>query len=198
MLTALDDGIGRILDQLDALQLTEKTLVILLSDNDAFLIPTRGLECGSNAPLRAGGTTLWEGGIRVPCLVRWPGQVPPNILCHEPLVSMDLVPLALHAAGLPIPREPILDGKDPTNALSGRSSSPHTHLYWAWSANSKAIRRGRYKLISEQYSTNKDWQLFDLQTDIGDTYNLRAAKPDLASKLQAEYERWEGEVTKGR
>ena len=69
-LTALDNGIGRILDKLDQLKLTDNTIVILLSNNGAFIIPARGMENASNYPLRGGGTTLWEGGIRVPCIVR--------------------------------------------------------------------------------------------------------------------------------
>jgi arylsulfatase A len=196
VVTALDDGIGRVLDKLDQLKLTGKTIVILLSDNGAFLIPARGLECASNAPLRAGGTTLWEGGIRIPCIVRWPGRIRPGTVCREPLVSMDFVPMALHAAGLPLPSGRVLDGKDPTATLAGRAPSPHKYLYWRWGANSAAIRMGRYKLLRERYSTNQDWQLFDLQNDIGETANLLAAKPEIAKHLKAEYERWEKEVNK--
>ncbi len=198
VVTALDDGVGRVLDKLDRLELTGNTIVILLSDNGAFLIPARGLECASNAPLRAGGTTLWEGGIRVPCIVRWPGRIKPGTICCEPLVSMDIVPMVLHAAGLALPHDRVLDGRDPTAALTGRAPSPHTYLYWRWGSISAAIRMGRYKLIRERYSTNQDWQLFDLQTDIGETANLLAAKPDIAENLKAEYEHWEKEIISGR
>lgn len=177
VVTALDDGVGRVLDQLDRLKLTEKTIVIVLSDNGAFMIPQRGLECASNLPLRAGGTTLWEGGIRVPCVVRWPGRIKPGTLCREPLVSMDIVPMALRAAALAPPTDRVLDGRDPTETLAGRAPSPHTYLYWTCGTRSAAIRMGRYKLIRERYSTSQDWQLFDLQTDIGESANLMAAKP---------------------
>jgi len=180
------------------LKLTEKTIVILLSDNGAFLIPARGLECASNMPLRAGGTTLWEGGIRVLCIVRWPGRIKPGTVCREPLVSMDFVPMVLHAAGLALPADRVLDGKDPTAALAGRAPSPHKYLYWRWGTNSAAIRMGRYKLIRERYSTSQEWQLFDLQTDIGETANLLASRPELAEHLKAEYEHWEKEATSGR
>ena len=198
VLTALDDGIGRVLDQLDRLKLTKKTIVIVLSDNGAFLIPARGLECASNAPLRCGGTTLWEGGIRVPCIVRWPGRIEPGSVCREPLSSMDFVPMALHAAGLALPSDRVLDGKDPTVALAGRGPSPHKYLYWRWGSNSAAIRMGRYKLLREKQSTNQNWQLFDLKTDIGETANLVSQKPELAEQLETEYERWEKEATSGR
>ena len=195
VVTALDEGVGRVLDQLDRLKLSEKTIVILLSDNGAFLIPARGLECASNAPLRGGGTTLWEGGIRVPCIVRWPGRIKPGTICREPLVSMDFVPLALHAAGLALPSDRVLDGKDPTAALAGEGPSPHKYLYWRWGSNSAAIRMGRYKLLREKQSTNQSWQLFDLQADIGETANLVSARSELAEYLKAEYERWEKEAT---
>jgi arylsulfatase A-like enzyme len=195
VVTALDDGVGRVLDRLDKLRLSDKTLVILFSDNGAFLIPQRGLECASNAPLRGGGTTLWEGGIRVPCVVRWPGRIEPGTTCREPLSGMDFLPTALRAAGLALPTDRILDGRDCTNTLAGRAASPHECLYWKWGTRSEAIRMGRYKLIRERYSTSQDWQLFDLQTDIGETANLRAARPDLADRLQAEYHRRTTEMT---
>jgi len=198
VVTALDDGVGRVLDQLEWLRLTEKTIVILLSDNGAFLMPARGLECASNEPLRGGGTTLWEGGIRIPCIVRWPGRIKPGTLCREPLVSMDFVPMALRAAGLAPPSDRLLDGKDPTAALAGEGPSPHKYLYWRWGEKSAAIRMGRFKLLREQQSTNQDWQLFDLQADMGETANLIAEKPDLAEHLRTEYERWEKEAAGGR
>ena len=184
VVTALDNGVGRVLDQLDRLKLTEKTIVILLSDNGAFMIPARGLECASNKPLKAGGTTVWEGGIRIPCIVRWPGRIRPGLICREPLVSMDIVPMALHAAGLPLPSDRVLDGKDPTATLTGKAPSQHEYLYWSWSNGSNAIRKGRYKLIRERNSTNQDWQLFDLQTDIGETCNLIASKNSGAIKIR--------------
>lgn len=194
VLAALDDGVGRILDQLDRLKLAEKTLVIALSDNGAFLLPKRGLECASNAPLRSGGVTLWEGGIRVPCIVRWPGRIEPGTLCREPLTSMDFVPMMLRAAGLPLPVGRVLDGRDPMDTLAGRSASPHRYLYWRWDKAGAAIRMGRYKLVREQDSPNQDWQLFDLRTDSGESADLRAAKPELAEHLRAEYERWIAEA----
>jgi len=198
VLTALDDGIGRVLDKLDQLKLKENTIVILLSDNGAFMMPARGMECASNYPLRGGGVTLWEGGIRVPCIVRWPGRIKPGTVCREPLVSMDFVPMALSAAGLDLPSDRHLDGRNPTAALSGKAPSPHKYLYWSWGSRSEAIRMGRYKLLRERQSTNSDWQLFDLKNDIGETANLRSAKPELVDHLMAEYARWEKDARTGR
>jgi len=106
--------------------------------------------------------------------------------------------MALRAAGLALPTDRVLDGKEPTAALTGRSDSPHRYLYWQWGKAGAAIRRGRYKLVREQDSPQQDWQLFDLQADLGETTDLRAAKPDVAGQLQAEYERWQAEVTSRR
>jgi arylsulfatase A len=198
VLAALDDGVGRVLDQLERLNLRDKTIVIVLSDNGAFMLAKRGLECASNAPLRSGGVTVWEGGIRVPCLVRWPGRIPPGTVCHEPLWSMDFVPLALRAAGLALPNDRILDGKDPTETLAGRAGSPHTCLYWQWGKAGFAVRKGRYKLIREQDTPHQDWQLFDLQTDLGESRDLRPARPELAEQLRAEYERRRAECRNAR
>ena len=110
---------------------------------------------------------------------------------------MDFVPMALRAAGLAPPSDRMLDGKDPTATLAGEAPSPHKYLYWRWGEKSAAIRMGRYKLLREQQSTNQDWQLFDLEIDIGETANLIAEKPDLAEHLKTEYERWERETASG-
>ena len=192
--TALDDGVGRVLDQIERLNLADRTLVIALSDNGAFLLPGRGLECASNQPLRNGGVTVWEGGIRVPCLVRWPGRIKAGATCREPLTSMDFVPMALRLAGLDPPADCVLDGKDPTDALTGRAASPHKYLYWRWGKIGAAIRMGRYKLIREQDSPGRNWQLFDLANDPGESTDLITERPRLAERLRAEYERWTAEV----
>jgi arylsulfatase A-like enzyme len=197
VLTALDAGVGRVLDEIDRQGLRERTVVVLLSDNGAFMIPGRGLECASNRPLKGGGVTVWEGGIRVPCIVRWPGRIRPDTICREPLWSLDLLPMALRAAGLELPGDRILDGRDPTATLAGEAPSPHERLCWRWGSRGTAIRQGRYKLLRESQARTRDWQLFDLETDIGETKNLSAERPELARKLQAAFERWECDTTAG-
>ena len=102
--------------------------------------------------------------------------------------------MVLRVAGLDLPTGRFLDGRDPTAALAGRTPSPRNYLYWSLGSSSAAIRMGRYKLLHEKQSTNQDWQIFDLETDIGETSNLRSAKPKLAEHLMAEYERWEKDV----
>jgi arylsulfatase A-like enzyme len=191
VITALDAGIGRVVDQVDSLGLRDRTLVILFSDNGAFMLPGRGLEVASNLPLRDGGVTLYEGGIRVPCLIRWPGRIAPGSLCREPLVSMDLFVMALRAAGAELPDDRVIDGEDPTAALAGEAPSGHRHLFFQWGPRS-AVRSGRYKLLRNK--EDEPFQLYDLVEDLGETTDLALKKPEVAAALAREFERWRATV----
>ena len=123
VVTAVDAGIGRVLKQIDESGLTDKTLVIFYSDNGAFMLERRGLEVASNKPLRDGGVTLYEGGIRIPCVVRWPGRIQAGTVCREPLISLDFFMMSLKAAGAPLPDDRVIDGRDPTATLAGEVAS---------------------------------------------------------------------------
>jgi len=192
VLSALDAGIGRVVDRIDALGLTENTIVALLSDNGAFMIPGRGLECASNRPLKAGGTHVFEGGVRVPCIVRWPQRIKARTTCGAALSSMDLMVMSLLAADVPLPRDRTLDGRDPSAALAGEAPSPHEFLTYI-SGNQHAIRRGRYKLLQE--SKSRPIHLYDLETDIGETRNLASAMPALTKELKQAYDAWYAEAS---
>jgi arylsulfatase A-like enzyme len=194
VVTALDDGFGRVLRQIDTLDLASRTLVIFFSDNGAFMLPGRGLEVASNAPLRDGGVTCWEGGIRVPGAARWPGKLPGGRTCDEMLWSPDLLPMILSAAGAPPPSGVRLDGRDPTAALTGKAASPHRALCFEYQKY-QAVRSGKWKLI--RIAPDQPWQLFDLDRDIGETTNLAARRPDLAKKLAAEFAAWRRDVASG-
>lgn len=187
VLTALDDGIGRVLKQLHASGLAENTIVVVLSDNGAFLLKDRGLGVASNHPLRDGGTTAYEGGVRVPCIVRWPGRIGPGTLCREPLVSMDLLSLVLNAAKVPLPTERTLDGRDPLPALAGKAPSPHQALFFEYGKFSGA-RVGQYKIVRS--GPTAVFQLFDLAADIGETNDLAAEKPDVLAGLLKVRDEW--------
>lgn len=194
VITAMDDGIGKILDQLDRLNLSKKTLVVFLSDHGAFMAPTKGLGVASNKPFRVGADTLWEGGLRVPSIIRWPGVLPEGATNSEMMVSMDLLPMALQAAGMSLPEDRTLDGYDITPCLKGEADSPHEFLCWEWGSDSSAIRKGRYKLLKERTTVLRNWQLFDLQTDPGETADLTSRLPNLARQLKSEWEEWRKKV----
>ncbi len=187
VMTALDAAIGRVLKELDGLGLGDNTIVFFYSDNGAFMLKDRGLEVASNAPLRDGGVTLWEGGIRVAAMMRWPGKVPAGTDCNEMLWSCDLLPMCLKVAGLPEPADRALDGKNPLPALRGEAASPHDYLAFEYQAY-RAIRRGNDKLIWDK--KDKQWHLYDLAEDIGETKDLIAEQPKKAEALTALWESW--------
>jgi len=191
VLTALDDAIGRVLDTLDDLKLVERTLVILISDNGAFMIPKCGLEVASNAPFRDGGTTSYEGGVRVTAMFRWPGRIKPGTVCKEMLSHLDVLPLCLGAAGLPLPEDRVLDGRDPLPALAGRAKSPHTRLTFHFGQGS-GLREGNLKLVRSR--SNAPWELYDLAADPGERENLAETRPADHARLTSEFQKWLTEV----
>ncbi len=182
--TALDAGIGRVLSEIDALGLKENTLVIFFSDNGAFAAQ---MNCASNEPYRTERAMIYEGSIRVCCLVRWPGRTRPGTICDEMLVSMDFFPMILKAAGAALPDDRIIDGRDPTATLAGKAASPHESLFWQYNRSS-AVREGGYKLVKPR--TGKSWELYDLAADPGETKDLAKDQPDVAARLTREFERW--------
>ena len=191
VVTALDAAIGKVVGQVDELGLEDDTIVVMLSDNGAFMIPGRGLECALNRPLKGGGTLLYEGGIRVPCIVRWPRRIPAATVCDEPLWSLDFLAMAVVAAGGALPRDRVLDGRDPTATLAGEAASPHKSLYFHYGSSS-AVRHGRHKLYRR--NGRSSWELFDLDSDIGETANLAAREPHVVKALGEQFERFLGDV----
>ncbi len=191
VLTALDDAVGRVLDQLDALRLRERTLVIFISDNGAFMLKGRGLEVASNAPLRSGGTTCYEGGTRVPAIFRWPGRIPAGSEVRAMLSHLDVLPLCLAVSGAPALPGRVLDGRDPRPALLAGGPSPHERLFFAYDQGA-ALREGSLKLVRP--SPRAAWELYDLAVDPGETRNLAAERPADAARLAAAFAAWTEEV----
>jgi arylsulfatase A-like enzyme len=196
VLTALDDAIGRILKTVDELGLRERTIVWCISDNGAFMFPNRGLEVQSNRPLRDGGVTTYEGGVRVPAIVRWPPRLTSGTVCREMLSSMDVLPMILTAAGGEMPIEQPLDGRDPTATLAGERPSPHETLHWVWGQGRReqwrGMRQGQYKLVRR--TDAEPWQLYDLSVDLGEANDLAASKPELLASLVARFDAWQRSV----
>lgn len=187
VVSALDAGVGRVLAQLDALDLAAETIVVFYSDNGAFMSPGSGLETASNAPLRGGGNTLWEGGIRVAALARWPRRFPAGSLAVEPLISLDVLPTLLAAAGARSPSAPKLDGRDMRRALEGGASPPARAMFWRYRGFS-AARSGRYKIL--RTAEDEPFRLFDLENDVAETQDLAAEKPRVLARLQASFAKW--------
>jgi len=195
MIEDLDTSIGRIMTTLDRLDLADNTIVVFTSDNGGLRKIYTGLGevISTNAPLRDEKGTLYEGGIRVPMIVRWPGVVKPGTACAEPTTTADLLPTFCAMAGADLPDQPI-DGadmvpllKDPTAAID-RDAIYFHYPHYHHSRPAGAIRAGDWKLI--EFFEAGDLELYNLKEDIGESKNLAADKPELAAKLQKELALW--------
>ncbi|MCU0917912.1 MAG: sulfatase [Planctomycetes bacterium] len=193
-----DQSLARVLAELDRLDLADKTVVIFASDNgglieDPHLKPPVPLAT-SNLPLRSHKGDLYEGGIRVPLLVRWPGKVAPGSICRVPVTSPDLFATILDLAGAAAPAGQSADGVSLLPLLHGTGGLQRDCLFWhfptsMWSRwPGGAIRKGDFKLI-EFYEDNRV-ELYDLANDLGETRDLAARRPDLANDLRRELQRW--------
>ena len=181
MTSALDDGIGEVLDALEQNGLDDNTLVIFTSDNGAGVA-----DYCSNEPLRLGKQTMFEGGVRVPFAIKWPGKIPKGTTYEHPISTLDIFPTVLAAAGVSPPTDIALDGVDLMPYLSGSNSEkPHDKLFWR-AGNIWATRDGDWKLI---YAADRHW-LYDLSADIGEKTNLADKRPDMVKEMTASFEQW--------
>ncbi len=185
MVEALDTSVGRLLDFLEKEKLSENTLVIFTSDNGGAASYT------DNAPLRAGKGTLYEGGIRVPLIARWPGRVPAGQTSEAKLCSIDFLPTFAALAGATVPKG--VDGIDITAALEGKGGLSRDTLYWHYphyhaEKPSGAIIKGDWKLI-EWFETGRTG-LFNLKDDPGEQKDLAASDPDKAGELLSDLKTW--------
>lgn len=194
MVESLDESVGRIMDTLRELNLDENTLVIFYSDNGGHWRFT------DHAPLRGHKGTYWEGGIRVPLIIRMPGVAEPGRVVSEPVNSMDLYPTILAITGQPQRPNQHLDGLDLTPLLDGTEPIDRKSLFWHFphynnhreTAPSGVIRRGDWKLI--QTFDPPMFELYNLAEDIGESNNLYEAKPEIARSLLLEMQAWRKEV----
>ena len=188
MIEGMDTGIGRFLKALDEAGLRDNTLVLFKSDNGGYN--------GDNRPLRGLKGMLYEGGIRVPWIVRWPGKVQPGTTNSTPVISMDCYPTILEAAGLPpAPNHP-LDGKSLLPLLTQSPGFERDAIYFHYpnyafhkqNRLGSAIREGQYKLIRNY--DDDSLELYDLSSDIGEQRNLARQSPKLAKRLADKLDTW--------
>ena len=190
MLAIMDEGVGAILDTLDRLDLSDNTLVIFLSDNGG----ARGTTA-NNGALRNFKHSVYEGGLRVPFLVRWPGRIPAGTVSDEPVISIDVFSTVLAAAGIEPPAGLQLDSRDILPALTGQLDRPlHEALYWSWidkdSDTGWAIRKGRWKLLADKGGIG----LYDLEADLSETRDLAPNQPMIVQALLADYKSWQNQL----
>ena len=200
VLEELDRSIGRLLDALDDQGLSENTVVMLFSDNGGMYrnYLGSGEAVTNNGPLRGEKGTLYEGGVRVPFIVRWPGRTPEGAVCHEPVISNDVYPTMLGAAGLERPTGHTLDGEDLTPMLENPDASlDRDALYWHYpyyhhSTPAGAIRSGQWKLI--EFFEDNSLELYNLEEDIGESNNLDRQHPEKADELRSQLAAWRQDV----
>jgi len=197
----LDEGIGRLVNGIDEMGLDENTLILLASDNGGRTGKVNYEICTSNAPLKHGKHTLYEGGIRVPLIVRWPAQVKPNSICDVPNHGIDFFPTFTELAGAPRDSYGIVDGTSIVPLLMGKGAIKTRPLFWyfprnmdgpVWWSNktiamhvrpSAAVRYGDYKLIywfeSDDYT-----ELYNVKKDISEKTNLAKQMPEKVKELR--------------
>ncbi len=187
MIASLDEGVGRILDELNALELADRTIVIFTSDNG----PT--IEKGSSvmtstAPLRGGKLDVYEGGLRVPMVVRWPGRTQPGET-DTPVVSMDLFPTVLAAAGIALPEGVALDGIDLAPVFAGEALERDTLFFHVPHREMcGAVLSGDRKLVFRYFEETSE--LYDLAADPGEAHDLAAERPDEVTAMRTELFDW--------
>ena len=180
--TCMDSAIGEILAQIKARGEEDNTLVIFLSDNG-------GSGNGGNAPLRGAKSTMWEGGLSVPFIARWPGKLPAGKVTGEFLTSLEFFPTLAAVGGAAFPAGVKLDGFDLLPVLRGEKPSPRTEMFWQRRADF-AVRVGQWKLSK----TGNAGGLFDLSSDRAEKNDLSKQHPEIVARLKARYEAWQAEM----
>ena len=199
----IDWSCGQIFDKLKELGIDEKTLVVYTSDNGPWL--QYGIDGGSAGPLRDGKGSLYEGGVRVPAIMRWPGKIPQGARTSEVAANMDLLPTFARLAGAELPSDRVIDGRDLSPLMFGQkdAKTPHEHFfYYAGTApgrrpNLRAVRTEGWKLFLKfQEGKVQGTELYDLYGDISETRDRSDEHPDLVRRLAATAQQFNDELQK--
>jgi arylsulfatase A-like enzyme len=169
------------------LKIEDNTLVLFSSDNGGAV--GLGQHGGSNGPLREGKSTTWEGGVREPFIARWKGRIAPNQTSHEVASTLDILPTAARVAGASLPANAILDGADLTPLLlDAKPLRPRDHFYYH-SGRLRAMRRGPWKLHLTGAAEPWRAELYQVETDISERFNVAAAHPERVEEMRQAMER---------
>ena len=201
MIASMDESVGRVLEALDSLDIADRTIVVFVSDNGGLsTLPRAGPRVPtSNRPLRAGKGWVYEGGVRIPLIVRWPGVVPAGRVSDVPAITTDLYPTLLDLAGLAARPAQTLDGLSLAPALRDQGGLPSRPLFWHFPhyhgsghRPAGAVRQGRYKLI--EWFESGSVELYDLAADPAEATDLAPVQPAKARELRELLARWRAEV----
>ena len=183
--STMDDRIGKVLDEIDRLGLRDDTIVVFFSDHGHSTEERTFGGGGSAGGYRGHKGTLWEGGIRVPCIISWPGHLPEDATCDRIATAMDLFPTLAELCGIPLPQRR-LDGKSIAALLSGADKdSPHHTLHWKF-GNAWAVREGDWKIVQHA----REPVLTDMSTAPFEQINLAKKHPEIVARLTALNEEW--------
>lgn len=195
LVESVDDSVGRILQTLETLQLARDTVIVFTSDNGGLVLRN----VTSNLPLREGKGSAYEGGVRVPLIVKWPGVTRPGSVCDAPVITPDFYPTLLEIAGLKPARGQVVDGMSLVPLLRGRGAIRRDALFWHYphyhpggATPYGAIREGDWRLV-EFYEDNHV-ELYNLRRDIGEKHNLAESEPALAKRLRDKLHAWRQRV----
>lgn len=197
MVQSVDESVGRVMEKLDNLGIADNTVVFFMSDNGGLSVfdydPKTPSTC--NAPLRAGKGYLYEGGIREPLIVRWPGVTKPGTLCSTPVTSVDFYPTMLQMAGVKPDKSDLIDGESLVPLLKRKGGLQRDAIYWHYphygnqgGAPGAAIREGNYKLI--RFYEDNHLELYNLDLDIGERRNLASEMPEKAAIMNRKLGDW--------
>lgn len=188
---ALDRGIGRVLAAVESSGHASNTFVFFMSDNGAFRLDRKGIDVGINDPLRGGGITCWEGGLRVPAIARWPGRIRSGSVIAEPFWSPDILVGCVALSGAAVPESIVLDGKNPLPLLTRGAPSPHESLYFEFRRHA-ALRKGQWKIVRQ--SVDQAWHLYNLKDDPPESLNLAQAHPAQVRQLNNAFLAWKASL----
>jgi arylsulfatase A-like enzyme len=193
MISALDDGIGAVMDTLEKEGLLENTLVIFASDNGAAQY--NDFDGRRNYPLTGHKRNLYEGGIRIPFAVQWRGVLPTGKVYEKPISSLDIFPTALAAAGVAGIDGHDLDGTNLLPYLKGNNNGdPHEYLFWRSGPNA-VVRKGKWKLLMAGEDLTR---LYDLDNDLSETKDLSAKVPELVAEMKKAFAKWNEHMAEPR
>ena len=210
MLSAADDAIGAILATLDRTDRRKNTLIFVLGDNGATTERRAGLNnqpatAGKNTPFRGFKFSTFDGGMHVPSLVNWPGHIPSGETNHQILMTADIFPTVCRLAGVPLPSDRTIDGRDIWPVLTARASSPHEYVAWS-EGPQLAIRHGKWKLVvngvthdgtpegSRPLTGDDAVFLSNTDEDPSESHNLRHQYPAVTDQLQTQVQTWRKSV----
>ena len=190
MVSAVDDGVGRLLTTLRELGIEDQTLIFFLSDNGG----PESSNASNNGPLRGGKSDPWEGGIRVPFAAQWPGRLPKGSVYDQPVLSLDIFATIAALAGAPVAPARPLDGVNLMPHLTGqKAGAPHEAVYLRkFDQGAFVVRRGEHKLVIPR--TGAAPQLYNLPADLGETRDLAAEQPELLGELERLRVAWNSQL----